>query len=79
MLHPNSACTMRLENSETPSRIREYSCRIVVITNEDGSLPGIVPESSVMVPSKGWMEASINPEKPLEVTFLVDNYLIKWR
>ena len=79
LLHSNSACTMRLENGETPSRIREYSCRIVVITNEDGSLPGIVPVSSVMVPSKGWMEASIYPEKLLKVTFLVDNYLIRWR
>jgi hypothetical protein len=47
LLHSNSACTMRLENSETPSRNREYSCHIVVITNEDGSLPGIVPVSSV--------------------------------
>lgn len=47
---------------------------MVVITNEDGSLAGIVPVSSVMVPSKGWLEASIRLEKLLKVTFLVDNY-----
>src|SRR2546426_10119669 len=59
LLHSNSDYTMRLENGETPNRIREYSCRIEEHTNEDGSLLDIVLVSSVMAPSRGrWKRPS---------------------
>ena len=61
------------------SVLESMTVTLLEITNEDDSSAGHCSDVRCNGSIQGEMEASIYLEKPLEVTFIVGNYLIRWR